>query len=146
MAQDKLFFQRCTRWCCEQKGTLLFPFFPHPKSLLCLLRWSQLHANVFLDGGLCTCTSATQRIIRQLYSQITPSIRRSLSPFKTLPPVPQQPSGTTDQTWALWLRTCRYSPLLSAAAMFSTPHYNRANASRSLCQAGPGPGHGSGAQ
>lgn len=148
MAQDKLFSQRCTRWCREQKGTLLFPLFPPPKSLLCLHSWSRLHANIF---WMEVCAPALRprsfiSFIRQLYSQITPYITRSLSSSKALPPVPQQPSGTTNQTWALWLRTCRRSPLLSAAAMFSMPHYNRANASRSLCWAGPGPAHVSGAQ
>lgn len=124
MAQDKLFSQRRTRWCCEQKGTFLFPLFPPPKSLLCLHSWSRLHANIF---WMEVCAPAPRprsfiSFIRQLYSQITPYIRRSLSSSKAQPPVPQQPSGTTNQTWALWLRTCRRSPLLSAAAMFSMPH------------------------
>lgn len=84
-----------------------------------------------LDGGLCTCFSTMQTIIRQLYTQITSSIRGYLSSLKMLHSVPQQPFGNRNQTWDLWLQKCKYSPLVTAVEMFSASHYNWANTRRS---------------
>lgn len=85
----------------------------------------------FLDGGLCTCFSTVQKIIRQLYAQITPSIRGSRNSLKMLHAVPQLPFGCSNQTWDLWLKKRKRSSPVAAVAMFSVSHHNGAKSRRS---------------
>lgn len=82
--------QRCSQSLCEQKGTLSISFVPTSKMIALSPQVTPITCKHFLDGGLCTCFSAAQRIIRQLQTQITSSIRGALSSLKMLHSVPQQ--------------------------------------------------------